>query len=147
MARKTPVSWFIAFDGNADSDRDNHSFVLIFRHWLRTKTDGKSKSNENTDRNYSLQYFPDHRICFDYLWGEKYGEILLSWGSNFFSLQLCFSGFSFGNTWKCVNIFDGELSQEMTEIHEITWIFLILRIMELFETIFFILRKKRQQLT
>lgn len=48
---------------------------------------------------------------------------------------------------KCLIDSDEENFIDTNTIHEITWAFVILRIFELSETVFFVLRKKRQQIT
>lgn len=52
-------------------------------------------------------------------------------------------GFSFSNTWKCVKDSDSEI----TELHSVMWFFIVRRILGLSETIFFIVRKKKNQLS
>lgn len=53
-------------------------------------------------------------------------------------------GFSFRNTWKCIGT-DGPLTKELMELNFIQYNFIVLRIIEYIETIFFCLRKKFDQ--
>lgn len=53
-------------------------------------------------------------------------------------------GFSFRNTWKCVD--DLKVGREEETFVQMWW-FLMLRTLELIETIFFILRKKQNQVS
>lgn len=55
-------------------------------------------------------------------------------------------GFSFRNVWKCIPS-EGEFSNELMEISTVHWYFIILRMIEFLETIFFILRKKFNQVS
>lgn len=55
-------------------------------------------------------------------------------------------GFSFKNVWKCIPS-DGEITSELFEISSIHWYFIILRMIEFIETIFFMLRKKFNQVS
>ena len=53
-------------------------------------------------------------------------------------------GFSFKNTWKCIGT-DGTFTKELMELNFIQYNFIVLRIIEYIETIFFCLRKKFDQ--
>lgn len=60
----------------------------------------------------------------------------------YFVTKFCELGFSFRNTWKCVD--DLSPGREDETFNRMWW-FLMLRILELVETVFFILRKKQSQ--
>lgn len=62
----------------------------------------------------------------------------------YFVTKFCELGFSFKNTWKCV---DDLSSGREDETFNRMWWFLMLRILELVETVFFILRKKQSQIS
>ncbi|CRK98755.1 CLUMA_CG012461, isoform A [Clunio marinus] len=70
-------------------------------------------------------------------------NILQAFLFSYIVLEMINNGFSFELTWKCVV----ENGEDMNELHNNMWLFMILRIFELFETIFVVLRKKRSQLT
>ena len=53
-------------------------------------------------------------------------------------------GFSFRNTWKCGNKLEAGREDESFDV---LWWFLALRTLELLETVFFILRKKQNQVS
>jgi len=55
-------------------------------------------------------------------------------------------GFSFRNVWKCIGT-DGEFTKELMELNVIQWNFIVLRLIEYIETIFFCLRKKFNQVS
>ncbi|CAG9807109.1 unnamed protein product [Chironomus riparius] len=55
-------------------------------------------------------------------------------------------GFSFKNTWKCIPT-DGEFTRQLMQLNESYWFFIIMRLVEYFETIFFVLRKKSHQVS
>jgi GNS1/SUR4 family len=58
-------------------------------------------------------------------------------------------GFSYRNTWKCIPDFKSTdfVPKEFTQIFYYHWLFLVLRTSEFLETIFFILRKKNDQVS
>ena len=55
-------------------------------------------------------------------------------------------GFSYKNTWKCIGT-DGEFTRQLMQLNESYWFFIIMRLVEYFETIFFVLRKKSHQVS
>lgn len=55
-------------------------------------------------------------------------------------------GFSFTNAFQCIHS-DGEFTKELMEVSTVHWYFIILRMIEFLETIFFLLRKKFDQVT
>lgn len=58
------------------------------------------------------------------------------------------NGYSYKFTWKCIdNIKPGEEFTSMLGIHEVWWWGIMLRLAEFLETIFFVLRKKQNQIT
>lgn len=73
---------------------------------------------------------------------------------NIFQIMICtyavsqayHYGFSFGITWKCIGT-DGEFTNHLMELNQKMWYFIILRLVEFIETIFFILRKKFEQVS
>lgn len=58
--------------------------------------------------------------------------------------QFHYHGFTFKTTWRCVQNSDDD---NMKGIHNVLWSFMMLRFLELLETVFFVLRKKKNQIT
>jgi elongation of very long chain fatty acids protein 1 len=62
----------------------------------------------------------------------------------YFVYQFHGIGFTFRNTWKCVNDIQPNLQKKSFDL---VWWFILLRAAELVETVFFILRKKQNQVS
>lgn len=62
-------------------------------------------------------------------------------------IKLYFSAFTFERSWKCSDSFSDIKLIEIREIQEIWWYGVVVRAIELLETVFFILRKKSNQVT
>ncbi|CAO1442140.1 unnamed protein product [Diamesa hyperborea] len=56
-------------------------------------------------------------------------------------------GFSFKNTWKCINNTNAPYNSNMIGVFQWTFFAVMVRIAELLETIFFVLRKKQNQVS
>ncbi|CAO1420817.1 unnamed protein product [Diamesa tonsa] len=56
-------------------------------------------------------------------------------------------GFSFRNTWKCINNTNAPYNSNMIGVFKWTFFAVMVRIAELLETIFFVLRKKQNQVS
>lgn len=61
----------------------------------------------------------------------------ISWASN--------RGINFNSTWKCIT--NRKDAEERFELDQKSWLFLMLRLIELVETVIFVLRKKQNQVS
>lgn len=66
-----------------------------------------------------------------------------------FELKFHLIDFHFANTWKCIETPKSyeKLPENLMELHKIHWYYILLRMFEFFETIFFVLRKKNEQVS
>lgn len=58
-------------------------------------------------------------------------------------------GFSFRNTWRCIDEVNAKetITDNMLNLYKTAWWFLMLRVAEFVETIFFVLKKKQNQIS
>jgi hypothetical protein len=89
--------------------------------------------------------FMKHRAPYSLTWIIRLYNVFQVIACAVFVVKIQAEGFTFKKTWKCIP--ETDISEDSLSIFATNWWFLMLRCFEFIETVFFVLKKKQNQIS